>query len=133
QEGLDLVVCAPAVPCGAAAETVEQAAGAHTTRSSPSCAREDRSVTPAGFPAGTAIIGVLEVKSAGSAASSPEPTSSSMVSGSAEAKTSAGAPCWICCTRVEDPATLSATSTPSCSASNASAISSKGSCSEAAA
>ena len=31
----------------------------------------------------------------------------------AEAKTSAGAPCWICPTRVEDPAKLNSTSTPS--------------------
>src|SRR5699024_12124936 len=40
QEGLDLVVCAPAVPCGAAAETVEQAAGLEFTPVS-----EEQSVT----------------------------------------------------------------------------------------
>src|SRR5699024_1141842 len=40
QEGLDRVVCAPAVPCGAAAETVEQAAGLEFTPVS-----EEQSVT----------------------------------------------------------------------------------------
>src|SRR5699024_11402158 len=40
QEWLDLVVCAPALPCGAAAETVEQAAGLEFTPVS-----EEQSVT----------------------------------------------------------------------------------------
>ncbi len=47
-----------------------------------------------------------------------------MLASSAEAKTSAGAPSWICATRSEDPAKLKSTSTPSWAASNSSPISS---------
>ena len=41
-----------------------------------------------------------------------------MLAVSAEAKTSAGAPCWICATRSEEPPKLNLTFTPSWSASN---------------
>ena len=80
---------------------------------------------PSGLSGATAICRVLVAKSWGSWPSSPSAVSFSMLATSAEAKTSAGAPSWICATRSDEPPKLSSTSTPSCSASNSSAICSK--------
>ena len=88
---------------------------------------------PSGLSGATAICRVLVANSWGSWPSSPSAVSFSMLATSAEAKTSAGAPSWICATRSDDPPKLNSTSTPSCSASNSSPICSKVLVSEAAA
>ena len=54
---------------------------------------------------------------------SESPVALSMFLVSAEAKTSAGAPCWICATRSEEPAKLKVTVTPGCAFSNSAPIS----------
>src|SRR3954454_17934925 len=92
--------------------------GAQTTTFTPSRPRSAKDVMPAGLSGGTAISRVLLAKSWGSSAGRPSATALSMLAVSAEAKTSAGAPCWICATRSEDAPKLKLTFTPLRDASN---------------
>ena len=63
----------------------------------------------AGLPGGTAISRVLVAKFTGAPSTRPSPVALSMFLVSAEANTSAGAPCWIWVTRSEEPAKLKLT------------------------
>ena len=92
--------------------------GAHTTTLTPSLARSANDATPAGLSGGTAISRVLLAKFCGSVAWRSSAVSLSMLAVSAEAKTSAGAPSWICATRSEEPPKLNSTVTPSWLSSN---------------
>src|SRR6478609_8817205 len=65
-----------------------------------------------------AVSSVLEAKLIGVAAVSEAPVALSMFLVSAEAKTSAGAPCWSWDTRSEEPAKLNVTVLPGWEASN---------------
>ena len=76
----------------------------------------------AGLPGGTAISRVLDAKLTGAAAVSESPVALSMFVVSAEAKTSAGAPCWIWATRSEEPAKLKVTVVPGWAFSNSAPI-----------
>ena len=58
---------------------------------------------PAGLPGGTAISSVFEAKVTGSDPIRSSAVSLSMLASSAVAKTSAGAPSWICATRSDEP------------------------------
>src|SRR3954452_8115620 len=93
--------------------------GAQMTTLVPGFARSWNEVTLAGLSGGTAISSVLEAKFAGSPSMALADAALSMLAVSAEANTSAGAPCWICATRSEDPPKLSFTVTPLCSLSKA--------------
>src|SRR5689334_22979211 len=97
-------------------------AGAHSTTVTPGLARSARPVIPAGLPGGTAISSVLDAKLTGAVAVSESPVALAMFFVSAEAKTSAGAPCWSWATRSDDPAKLKVTFVPGCAFSKSSPI-----------
>src|SRR5215469_734876 len=65
-----------------------------------------------GLPACTAISSLLCANTDGVPMLNPPLTTFCMFAWSAEAKTSAGAPCWICVTSIGLPAKLNLTSTP---------------------
>src|SRR3954470_20962006 len=92
--------------------------GAQTTTLVPGSARSCRDATPAGLSGGTAISKVLDANFTGVPRTSSSATALSMFAVSADANTSAGAPCWICATRSEEPPKLKLTFTPVCEASN---------------
>ena len=111
-----------------AAERLRHRRGAAQVRPSPrrTAPREHRSRSslrtwrgPAGrrrrrgCPAGPRSPGCWTAKSTGSPSTASSETALSMLAVSAEANTSAGAPCWICATRSEDPPKLKVTFTPS--------------------
>src|SRR4051794_36465071 len=107
----------PARPATVTAAAPQGTSGAQSTRLSPLRPRSAKVLTCAGLSGGTAISSRFVAKGTGFTARSSA-TSVSMVEVSAEAKTSAGAPCWICATRSEEPPKLNATLTPLCAASN---------------
>jgi hypothetical protein len=80
-------------------------------------ARSWNDVTSAGSSGGVAISSVLDAKLTGSPSTKSSPTAASMMLVSAEAKTSADAPCWSWAIRSDEPAKLNVTFTPSWSAS----------------
>ncbi len=86
--------------------------GAHTTTWTPGRARSAKPAIPAGLSGGTAIIIVLVAKTVGVPESRSSLAALSMVLVSAEANTSAGAPCWSWATRSEEPAKLNSTGAP---------------------
>src|SRR6478672_9566406 len=116
-----------------AAADPQGTAGAQRTTLTPDLARSARPVTLAGLSGGTAISRVLDAKLTGVAAVSEAPVALSMFLVSAEAKTSAGAPCWSWATRSEDPAKLKVTLAPGWAFSNSAPIAVKVFFSEAAA
>src|SRR5215211_655713 len=87
---------------------------------------------PAGLPAGTITVRRFLAKVWGASAR-PSLTAASIFASSAEANTSAGAPCSSCVRRVELPAKFSFTSVPGCSSSKLAFSSPKASVSEEAA
>ena len=76
-----------------------------------------------GLPGATAMVSVFDAKFTGSPASRPACAALSMFLVSAEANTSAGAPCVNCVTRSEDPAKENSTDAPGLSVLNCSPIS----------
>jgi hypothetical protein len=90
-----------------------------TTVVTPALFRSAKDAIPFGFPGAVTMTSVLVAKIFGSVALSP---SFSMFFSSAEANTSAGAPCLIWLTSVDDPSNDSDTLTPSFSFSNSPAI-----------
>ena len=98
---------------------------AQATTLTPDRARSLKPVMRAGFPGGTTMVRVLVAKFLASPSTRSSPLSLSMFRVSAEAKTSAGAPCVICVTRSAEPAKLRVTSDPGLAASNFPAMSVK--------
>ncbi len=88
---------------------------------------------PAGLPLGTMIARRFVAKITGSVPLSPASVSLSMLLVSADAKTSAGAPCEICCTSAEEASKLNVTFASGFAAVNAAPMSVNAAVSEAAA
>src|SRR6476469_5119246 len=107
----------PALANTSAATLPHGTCGWQSATLTPLRARSFTEVILPGLAGGTAISMLLVAKSFGSLAS-PEVTSESMLAGLAEAKTPAGAPCWICCASPELGPKLNATLTPGCDFSN---------------
>src|SRR5436190_8188066 len=78
----------------------------------PSSGRSASDFTFFGLPGLTTIVRKFDAKSTGSVVTWPPDTSFCMLVPSADAKTSAGAPPWICCTSVDDAAKLNVTVVP---------------------
>src|SRR6266849_3009239 len=81
-------------------------AGAHRTTTRPRRRRSASPVIPFGLPAGTTICSRLVANTRGDPITSPVSTSFCMLGWSADANTSAGAPCWIWAASVDEPARL---------------------------
>src|SRR5215212_2751443 len=103
-----------------------------STRVMPALARSRYLAMPARLPAGTITVRRFLAKVWGASAR-PSLTAASFFASSAEANTSAGAPCSSCVRRVELPAKFSFTSVPGCSSSKLAFSSPKASVSEEAA
>ena len=121
----DSKTCAAYLPQGTS--------GAQMTTIRFSFARSATPVTPCGLPGPTMIASRLVAKISGSFALLPASVSLVMLLLSAEANTSAGAPCPIWATNSDDAAKLNVTFAPGYSAVNASPTSVNAAVSEAAA
>ena len=86
--------------------------GAQTTTWVPGFARSANEAICFGFPGGVTMVRVLVAKLTGSPVTRPASTALVMLFVSAEANTSAGAPCVSWVTRSEEPAKLNVTFVP---------------------
>src|SRR5215471_5394109 len=82
------------------------------SETTPRLARSANVFTFFGLQGLTTIVSRFDANTVGSAVTCPPVTSFCMLAPSAEANTSAGAPPWICCARVDDAAKLKVTVVP---------------------